>query len=166
MAVQHEFFNLANDNSALLIVPLEKSSHKCWSVTSCVCIDSRTLSLVTWNSLSPLSNYNGFERSKESITYCLEEDTCDFNNASETWNRRLESWKPKWSYGLKQHWSINYPWFRGTERPVTITYSIKWHCERPYHVKDIGTAQISAIRQGVLKLVYSIVSEKNLWLCL
>ena len=33
MAVQHEFFNLANDNSALLIVPLEKISHKCWSST-------------------------------------------------------------------------------------------------------------------------------------
>jgi hypothetical protein len=29
-------------------------------------------------------------------------------------------------------------------------------------VKDIGTAQISAIRQAVLKLVYSIVSEGKL----
>jgi len=28
MAVKHEFFNLANDKPALLIVPLEKSSHK------------------------------------------------------------------------------------------------------------------------------------------
>jgi hypothetical protein len=121
--------------------------------------DSRTLSLVTWNSWSPLCTYNGFERSKESIRYCWEEDTCDFNNASETWNRRLESWKPNRSYGLKQHWSINYPWFKGTEGPITITDSIKWNCERPYHAKDTGTAQISVIRQGVLKLVYSIVSE-------
>jgi hypothetical protein len=35
MAVQHEFFNLANDNPALLIVPLKKSSQKCWSSTVC-----------------------------------------------------------------------------------------------------------------------------------
>lgn len=35
MAVQHEFFNLANDNPALPIVPLVKSSHKCWSPNMC-----------------------------------------------------------------------------------------------------------------------------------
>jgi len=95
----------------------------------------------------------------ESITYHWEEDMRDFNNASKTWNRRLESWKQKGSYGLKQQWSINYPWCKGTEGPITITYSIKWNCERPYHAKHIGKAQISAIRQGVLKLVYITVSE-------
>jgi hypothetical protein len=38
-----------------------------------------------------------------------------------------------------------------------VVYGIKWKCEGPFQSTDVDRAQISAIGQGVLYMVYSSV---------
>lgn len=147
MAGQQKSFNPVTDNPPLLTVwHLKKAVTRLEvlpSVTCSECTDVMTLYWLISNSISPLSNYNGFERSKgESARYCWDKETRDFNNASETWNKEGPwKWgKPKNNYGLKQHWTVNHLWFKKTDGPITIVNGIRWRCEGHLQVKDIGRA--------------------------